>query len=35
LRKELGLGDTDFGVRSDQEVFGLVNVGPALKQRGR
>src|SRR5580765_4354241 len=34
LRKELRLGDPDFGVRGDQYLLGLANIGPALDQRG-
>ncbi len=33
LRKELGLGDSDFGVRGDQDLFGLANIRPPLDQR--
>src|SRR5467141_1188870 len=35
LRKELGLGDSDFGVRGDQDLLGLANIRPALDQRRR
>src|SRR6267143_2637252 len=30
LRKELGLGDSDFGVRGDHDLFGLANIRPSL-----
>src|SRR6267154_6444789 len=35
LRKELRLGDSDFGVRCDHDLFGLANIRPSLDQRGR
>src|SRR5208282_4292780 len=35
LRKELGPGDTNHGVRGDQVLLSLANVGPAFEQRGR
>src|SRR5260370_24455146 len=35
LRKELRLGDSDFGVRRDQDLFRLTNVRPPLDERGR
>src|SRR5258708_27124467 len=35
LWEERRFGDTDFGVRGDEHVLGLVNIGPSLEPRGR
>src|SRR6266851_3442520 len=35
LRKELGLGDSNFGIRRDKDLLGFANVGPPLDERGR
>jgi len=35
LGKELSLGDTNLGVRGDEDLFSLANIGPSLEQRGR
>src|SRR5712671_175472 len=35
LRKEQGLGNTDLGICGDENLFGLANIRPSLKQRGR
>ena len=34
LREELSFGDSDVGVRSNQDLFCLSNIGPALDDRG-
>src|SRR2546429_3076418 len=33
LRKELRLGDSDLGVRGNQDLFSLANIRPSLDQR--
>ena len=35
LRKELGLGDADFGIRGNEDLLGFANIGPTLEQRRR